>query len=304
MTTNPFRTLLGLVLTLALGSAQAAVQSKAIAYDDHGTKLTGHLYWDDAIAGKRPGVLVIHEWWGLNDYAKKRARMLAELGYVAFAADMYGDGKVTDKPDQAKQWMQQVTADVDLWRERANLGLAQLKASELVDGVRLAAIGYCFGGGTVLQMAYGGADLKGIVSFHGSLPAAPAESKGRIGAKILALHGQADAMIPPEVVQNFDQPRCGQVRHREPQVRRAGRRALVGADAGVLRGDLQVRNRGEWGGLRQRYQRAGLAPVPARRSTGRPDSTRYRAHPCALLAGTRLRPATRLHHDRQAAGAS
>jgi len=205
MKIDSFRRLLGVVLALTVGSAaHAAVQTKAVEYDDHGTKLTGHLYWDDAVTGKRPGVLVIHEWWGLNDYAKKRARMLAELGFVAFAADMYGDGKITETPDQARQWMQQVTADVDLWRERAGLGLAQLKASDMVDGSRLAAIGYCFGGGTVLQMAYGGADLKGIVSFHGSLPAAPEEAKGKIRPKILALHGQADAMIPPEVVQNFE----------------------------------------------------------------------------------------------------
>jgi dienelactone hydrolase len=204
MKLDPFRILLGAILTLTLGTAQAAVQSKAIEYDDHGTKLTGHLYWDDGKAGKRPGVVVYHEWWGLNDYAKKRARMLAELGYVAFAADMYGDDKVTASPDQARQWMQQVTVDVDLWRERANLGLAQLKASELVDTQKLAAIGYCFGGGTVLQMAYGGADLKGVVSFHGSLPAAPEEAKGKVKPEILALHGQADAMIPPEIVQNFE----------------------------------------------------------------------------------------------------
>lgn len=150
MKLDPFRSLLGIALTLSLGAAQAAVQSKAIEYDDHGTRLTGHLYWDDAKAGKRPGVVVFHEWWGLNDYAKKRAGMLAELGFVAFAADMYGDNKVTASPDQARQWMQQVTVDVDLWRERANLGLAQLKASELVDTQKLAAIGYCFGGGTVL----------------------------------------------------------------------------------------------------------------------------------------------------------
>jgi len=204
MKLDPFRILLGAILTLTLGTAQAAVQTKAVTYDDHGTKLTGHLYWDDGKAGKRPGVVVYHEWWGLNDYAKKRARMLAELGYVAFAADMYGDDKVTASPDQARQWMQQVTVDVDLWRERANLGLAQLKASELVDTQKLAAIGYCFGGGTVLQMAYGGADLKGVVSFHGSLPAAPEEAKGKVKPEILALHGQADAMIPPEIVQNFE----------------------------------------------------------------------------------------------------
>lgn len=204
MKLDPFRISFGVILALTLGTTQAAVQSKAVIYDDHGTKLTGHLYWDDAQAGKRPGVVVYHEWWGLNDYAKKRARMLAELGYVAFAADMYGDGKITESPEQAGQWMQQVTADVDLWRERAKLGLAQLEASDHVDTRKLAAIGYCFGGGTVLQMAYGGAGVKGVVSFHGSLPAAPAEAKGRIEPKILALHGQADAMIPPEIVQNFE----------------------------------------------------------------------------------------------------
>jgi dienelactone hydrolase len=198
------RLLAAAAFALALGQAQAAVQSKAIEYDDHGTKLTGHLYWDDAVTGKRPGVLVIHEWWGLNDYAKRRAHMLAELGYVAFAADMYGDGKVTDQREQASQWMQQITADVDLWRERAGLGLAQLKASALVDDGKVAAVGYCFGGGTVLQMAYGGADVAGVVSFHGSLPAAPEDSKGRIKTKILALHGQADGMVPPEVVKNFE----------------------------------------------------------------------------------------------------
>ena len=204
MKLDPYRIVFGVILTLTLGTTQAAVQTRAVTYDDHGTKLTGHLYWDDAKTGKRPGIVVYHEWWGLNDYAKKRARMLAELGYVAFAADMYGDDKVTTSPDQARQWMQQVTVDVDLWRERANLGLAQLKASDLVDTQKLAAIGYCFGGGTVLQMAYGGADLRGVVSFHGSLPAAPEEAKSKIKPKILALHGQADAMIPPEVVQNFE----------------------------------------------------------------------------------------------------
>jgi dienelactone hydrolase len=204
MTNLASRLLTATAFVLALGQAQAAVQSRAIEYDDHGTKLTGHLYWDDAATGKRPGVLVIHEWWGLNDYAKKRAHMLAELGYVAFAADMYGDGKVTDQREQASQWMQQITADVDLWRERAGLGLAQLKASPLVDGGKVAAIGYCFGGGTVLQMAYGGTDVAGVVSFHGSLPAAPEGSKGAMKTKILALHGQADGMVPPDVVKNFE----------------------------------------------------------------------------------------------------
>jgi dienelactone hydrolase len=184
-------------------AAQAEVQRKAVGYQHEGVQLNGLLYWDDAIEGPRPGVLLIHEWWGLNDYAQHRARMLAELGYAVFAADMYGGNRVTDQPGQAREWMQEVTSDVALWRERADLGLAQLKASGLVDGDNVAAIGYCFGGGTVLQMAYGGADLKGVAGFHASLPAAPEEAKGRIGAEILVLQGGADAWAGPDVVQNF-----------------------------------------------------------------------------------------------------
>jgi dienelactone hydrolase len=195
--------LLPLLLMITLSPLQAAVQSKTVTYADEDITLTGHLYWDDAITGKRPGVLVIHEWWGLNDYAKKRARMLAELGYVAFAADMYGNKQVTDQPAQAKEWMQEVTADVEGWRHRAMLGLEQLRANPMVDADRIAAIGYCFGGATVLQMSYANAPLAGVVSFHGAMPAAPAESYGKIGPSILILHGMADQFIAPEVVQNF-----------------------------------------------------------------------------------------------------
>lgn len=188
-------------VSLLASQALAAVQSEAVSYEYDGTKLTGHLYYDDALTEKKPGVLVIHEWWGLNDYAKKRAEMLAELGYVAFAADMYGDNKVTDKPDQAREWMQEVTADVEDWRGLAFAGLAQLKASDKVDTEKLAAVGYCFGGGTIFQMAYGGTDIDGVVSFHGSLPAAPDDAK--IQTKILAFHGDADGMLPAAVVSKF-----------------------------------------------------------------------------------------------------
>ena len=194
-----------ILLLFAVVPAQAAVQSKAVQYEHDGEKMTGYLYWDDVMSGPRPGVLVIHEWWGLNDYAKERARMLAELGYVAFAADMYGGDRVTDQAGQAQEWMQEVTADVEGWRERAELGLAQLKASDMVDPERVAAVGYCFGGGTVLQMAYGGTSAKGVVSFHGSLPAAPVEARGKVGARILALHGYADGFVASEVVANFQE---------------------------------------------------------------------------------------------------
>jgi dienelactone hydrolase len=190
-------------LSLLASNVMAAVKSEAVQYESNGAKLTGYLYYDDAKTEKRPGVMVVHEWWGLNDYAKKRAEMLAELGYVAFAADMYGDGKVTDKPAQAKEWMTETTSDVEAWRATALAGLEQLKKSDKVDTTKLAAVGYCFGGGTILQMAYSGVKLNGIVSFHGSLPSAPDGTE--INTKVLAFHGNADAMVPPATVAKFEE---------------------------------------------------------------------------------------------------
>lgn len=183
--------------------AIAAIQSKAVTYEHEGTTLTGYLYWDDAIKGKRPGVMVIHEWWGLDEYAKKRARMLAEEGYVGFAADMYGDNRLATNPEQAKEWMMEVTADVEGWQERAALGLKQLVKSGMVDAERTAAMGYCFGGGTILQMAYSGTKAKGVVGYHASLPAAPESANGKIDAKVLIFHGAADPFVAPEVIANF-----------------------------------------------------------------------------------------------------
>ncbi len=149
---------------------EARVQITTIPYNHGEVALEGVLAWDDAIKGKRPGILVVHEWWGLNEYARTRAEQLAALGYVAVAVDMYGKGKVTTHPDEARQWMQQTTANVEMWQARAREGLRLLQANPLVDQTRLAAIGYCFGGATVMQMVYDGAPVKGVVSFHGSLP--------------------------------------------------------------------------------------------------------------------------------------
>ena len=198
------------VITLILGvavagaAAQAVVKTKTIEYRDGDATLKGVLAWDDAAGGKRPGVLVVHEWWGLSDYEKRRARMLAQLGYVAFAVDMYGTGKHTDKPEQAKAWMQAVTTDVEWWRERAMKGVEILRGNKLVEASDVAAIGYCFGGGTVLQMAYGGADIDGVVSFHGSLPAADEEAIKKIKTRILVLHGSDDPFVPDEMAAQFE----------------------------------------------------------------------------------------------------
>ena len=194
--------LLLLILAAAL-PVVADVQSKAIEYQDGDTTLRGYLYWDDRYEKKRPGVLVLHEWWGLNAYARMRARILAEAGYVAFAPDLYGDGKMTEHAGEAKAWMQQISANIEQWQQRAKLGLDQLKAQEQVSGDELAAVGYCFGGATAMQMAYAGMELKGVASFHGSLPAATAEQQPNIKASILALHGDADQFVPQEKIDAF-----------------------------------------------------------------------------------------------------
>ncbi len=195
------RLLLSVTLLLAAFSLQAAVQEKKIEYNLDGNAMTGYLYWDDAIEGKRPGVLLIHEWWGLNDYARERARMLAELGYVAFAADMYGSGKVTTKASHAKGMMQAVTGDMNVWRGRGLAGLEQLQQSGMVDGDNVAAVGYCFGGASILQLAYADAPIKGAVAFHAALPPAPADAS--VNAKVLVLNGEDDAFVSQAAVAKF-----------------------------------------------------------------------------------------------------
>jgi dienelactone hydrolase len=195
--------LIALVALSFASAAWAEVRSKEITYQDGDQQLKGYLAWDDAQKGKRPGIIVVHEWWGLNDYAKLRARKLAQEGYVAFAADMYGPGKVTMHAKDAQGWMTQITQNQEAWQKRALLGLEQLKASPNVDASKLAAIGYCFGGATVMQMAYAGADLDGVVSFHGSMPPATPEQAAAIKARVLIAHGDIDPFVPAERVIKF-----------------------------------------------------------------------------------------------------
>ena len=183
--------------------AQGAVVTKTIPYQQDGVDLLGYLAFDNALKGKRPGVLIVHEWWGLNDYARKRAEQLASMGYVAFALDMYGKDKVTDHPEQAQAFMKQVTENVDTWQKRAIAGLEILKKQPNTDSNRIAAIGYCFGGSTVQQLAYSGADIKGIVSFHGSLLLPSAQAAKQTKAKVLICHGAADPFVKPELLQAY-----------------------------------------------------------------------------------------------------
>ncbi len=191
-----------LLVVIALPAA-AQVQNKKITYQDGDTELTGYLYWGDRHEGPRPGVMVVHEWWGLNAYARLRARMLAEAGYAAFTPDMYGGEKITEHAGEAKGWMQQITANVEAWQQRAKAGLEQFKAQPQVDPEKIAAIGYCFGGATVMQMAYAGMDVKGVASFHGSLPPAADAQLPNIKASILVAHGDADAFVPAERIAEF-----------------------------------------------------------------------------------------------------
>jgi dienelactone hydrolase len=198
------RTVLIMATTGMLASAaQAAVQTKAVTYQHEGVTLKGHLCWDDAVTGKRPGVIVVHEFWGLNDYAKKRAEMLAQLGYAAMAVDMYGDGKATSHSKEASEMAGTVRANLKTWQGRAQAGMKLLQAQPMVDPTKIAAIGYCFGGSTALQLAMSGADVAAVVSFHGALPAITADQAKAIKAKILICHGAEDTFITEKDCEAF-----------------------------------------------------------------------------------------------------
>lgn len=197
------KTLLGVLLIACVAaSAHAAIHVEQVDYMQGDTKLKGYLFYDDATTAERPGILVVHEWWGLNDYAKKRATMLAEMGYVAMTIDMYGEGKVTEHPETAGEWAGAITSE--LGRERFEAGYELLKQHKLTADDKIAAIGYCFGGGVVLGAAKAGIDLRGVVSFHGAFPPDAVEP-GTIKARILVCHGADDPFTSAEAVEAFQQ---------------------------------------------------------------------------------------------------
>src|SRR3954468_12768638 len=190
-----------LASSLALSfAAQAKVVEKNVDYQYNGQVMKGYLAYDDAKQGARPGVLVVHEWWGLNDYVRGRTRQMAEMGYVAFAPDMYGDGQVTRDPKVAGEWSGKVRPELVT---RAKAGLDVLKKQQGVDAQKLGAMGFCFGGSTVLALAYSGEDLRGVVLFHGSL--FPPQDASKIKASIAILHGEADTFIKPETITQVKQ---------------------------------------------------------------------------------------------------
>lgn len=185
--------------------ASAKVIEWEVSYESGGVTMYGLLAWDDSSDAKRPGILVVHEWWGHNDYARKRARDLAELGYVALAVDMYGDGKSTGHPKEAGAFAGAVMKDLPLAKARFESALELINEHPLVDPTKNAAIGYCFGGGIVLNMASMGVELDGVVSFHGSLGIKTDIKPNSVKAKILVCNGEDDKLVSQQSIQTFKQ---------------------------------------------------------------------------------------------------
>lgn len=179
------------------------IHTETLSYSVNGDAMHGYLAYDTDIEGKRPGVLVIHEWWGLNQYIQERAQQIAGLGYTALAVDMYGAGRTGDTPDQAGELMNTVLGDMATGTARLKAAYQVLHDHPTVDGSRMAVIGYCFGGAMALHMARIGMPLSAVVSFHGALGSFHKPEEGSVTAKILVCHGAADSMIPEEDIRSF-----------------------------------------------------------------------------------------------------
>ncbi|MEM8609375.1 MAG: dienelactone hydrolase family protein [Myxococcota bacterium] len=184
-------------------AVETGILTEEVTYQSGDTKLTGYVAWDSSQKGPRPGVLVVHEWWGHGDYVRMRARMLARLGYTALALDMYGDGKYADHPDDAMKFMNEAISNMDVAEARFRAAYDLLKEHGTTDPNAIAAVGYCFGGAVVLHMARFGVDLDGVVSFHGNLATQAPAKKGAVKSKVLVLHGAEDPLVPPEQVDGF-----------------------------------------------------------------------------------------------------
>ena len=178
------------------------VKSESVSYKSDTLTMNGYVAYDETDSSKRPVVLIVPEWWGLNEYAKRRARMLAELGYVAMAVDFYGNGAQADNPEQAGKLATPFYKDPAMAKQRFDAALNWVKSLAQADTNQIAAIGYCFGGAQVINMAKLGENLKGVVSFHGNLAVIP-PVKDQTKAKILVCHGAADPFVPEAEVATF-----------------------------------------------------------------------------------------------------
>lgn len=202
----------GVLLVLACNNAptnsdntmkqKISIKEENFTYSLDTVSMNGFVAFNDADTAKRPVVLIVHEWWGLNDYVKSRAKQLASLGYLAMAIDLYGNGKTADDPDGAGKLAGPFYKDPSMAKARFDAALEKIKTHPMADAGKIAAIGYCFGGGMVLNVARLGEDLKGVVSFHGSLLGVPAD-KSKLKAEILVCHGEDDKFVKAEEVAEF-----------------------------------------------------------------------------------------------------
>ena len=179
------------------------IRTEEITYDADGTALRGYIAMPAHADGDVPGVIVVHEWWGHNDYVRSRADQLARMGYAAFALDMYGDGKQAAHPKDAQAFMEEAMGNADVTAARFRAARAILNAQDGVDAGRTAAIGYCMGGAVVLGMARAGEDLAAVVSFHGSLGTGSPAAKDAVKARVLVCTGSADPFVPTDDVASF-----------------------------------------------------------------------------------------------------
>lgn len=199
------RTALFIILALTAVNAFGKIHTEYIDYKDGETALQGYLAYDDAVKGARPGVLVIHEWWGLNEYPKERAEELAKMGYVAFAIDMFGKGVVAKTADEAGKLSGAARKDPEMMRRRAQAGLKVLQDNKMVDKNKIAAIGFCFGGTVALELAESGADIKGTAAFHAGLELSNPGDAKNVKGRVLVLQGANDKFVPAEQMSKFEQ---------------------------------------------------------------------------------------------------
>jgi dienelactone hydrolase len=198
------RTFIALAMVLLFaGGAMADIVTKTVEYKQGDAVLEGYLAYPGDLEGEAPGVLVVHQWKGIGDYERERVEQLAGMGYVAFAADIYGKGIRPETTNEAAEQAGIYRGDRALMRARANAGLDYLRSLPQTDDARLVAIGYCFGGGTVLELARSGAELAGVVSFHGNLDTPDPSDAKAIKAKVLVCHGAADPFVGPDLVAAF-----------------------------------------------------------------------------------------------------
>jgi len=194
----------GAAALLLCAAAQAAIKEEPVTYKDGDTTMKGFFVYDDAKKGKRPGIVVVHEWWGITKHVRGEARKLADQGYTAFVADMFGEGKTADNPKDAGALAGSVRKNPAIMQSRFTAARDTLAKHATVDGSRIGATGFCFGGSVVLDMARAGMDLAGVAAFHASLPSSlGAAAPEKVKAKVLVLNGDADPFIKPDTVDAF-----------------------------------------------------------------------------------------------------